>query len=105
VKSNPLRAVMVLIRLPNRARHAKTAAGRRSRSRKSLKAAQTQREPWLLVASTRLAQHAAKAVVRLYRQRMQIEERFRDMKSLYFGQGYDIPNSSEIFVEGSSVTG
>lgn len=48
------------------------------------------REPWLLVASPRFADRPPKVLVRLYRQRMQIEESFRDMQSLYFGQGYDI---------------
>jgi Transposase DDE domain len=96
VKSNPLAALMVLIRLPACGRHGKTVTGRRSRSRKSLKAANTHREPWLLVASPRFADRPPKVLVRLYRQRMQIEESFRDMKSLYFGQGYDINGSRDL---------
>jgi hypothetical protein len=40
-----------------------------------------------LVASPRLAGLGAKQLVRLYRQRMQIEEAFRDMKSQHFGAG------------------
>ena len=95
VKSNPLQAVMVLIRLPKCGRHRKNAFGRRSRSRKSLKAAASHRDPWLLVASPCFAALTAKALVRMYRQRMQIEEAFRDLKSLYFGQGYEINGSRD----------
>ena len=73
VKSNPLRALFVLVRQPPKGRRAKTAAGRRSRSKKSQQAARAAREPWLLVASTRFADQAPNQVVRCYRQRMQIE--------------------------------
>lgn len=90
VKSNPLSVVMVLVRLRKCGRHDKTASGSIARSRKSLKAARSQREPWLLLAALSLSHLTAKMIVRIYRQRMQIEEGFRDMKSLYYGQGYEI---------------
>jgi hypothetical protein len=41
------------------------------------------------VASPQLAERSAKQLVRLYRQRMQIEEAFRDMKSQQFGEGLE----------------
>jgi hypothetical protein len=94
VRSNPLRAAFVLIRNPKQGRRAKTAAGKRSRSKKSLQAARNAREPWLLVASTRLADWPAKRLVRVYRQRMQIELSFRDMKSQHFGEGLECSASS-----------
>ncbi len=81
VKSNPLRALFVLVKQPPKGRRAKTAAGRRSRSKKSQQAARAAREPWLLVASTQFADLPPTRVVRLYRQRMQIETKidiFRD---------------------------
>jgi hypothetical protein len=80
---------LVLVRLPKQRRQAKTAAGKRARSRKSKQAARSAREPWLLVASMRFADWPAKRLVRVYRQRMQIELSFRDMKSGHFGEGLE----------------
>ncbi len=94
VRSNPLRATFVLVRLPKQGRQATTAAGKRARSKKSKQAARSAREPWLLVASTRFADWPAKRLVRVYRQRMQIELRFRDMKSEHFGEGLERSASS-----------
>jgi hypothetical protein len=89
VHSNPLRAAFVLVRKPKQGRRAKTASGKRARAKKSLQAARNAREPWLLVASTRLADWPAKRLVKVYRQRMQIELSFRDMKSQHFGAGLE----------------
>jgi hypothetical protein len=89
VRSNPLRATFVLVRKPKLGRRAKTASGKRSRSKQSLQAARNAREPWLLVASTRLADWPAKRLVKVYRQRMQIELSFRDTKSQHFGEGLE----------------
>ncbi|MGD8275965.1 MAG: IS4 family transposase [Thiohalocapsa sp.] len=94
VRSNPLRATFVLVRKPKLGRRAKTASGKRSRSKKSQQAARNAREPWLLVASTRLADWPAKQLAGLYRQRMQIELSFRDMKSQHFGEGLECSASS-----------
>ncbi len=46
-------------------------------------------EPWLLAASTRLADWPAKRLVKVSKQRMQIELSFRDMKSQHFGEGLE----------------
>lgn len=89
VRSNPLRALFVLVRLPQKGRQAKTAAGKRARSKKSQQAARSAREPWLLVAATRFADWPGTRLVRVYRQRMQIELSFRDMKSEHFGEGLE----------------
>ena len=89
MRSNPLRALFVLVRLPQKGRQAKTAAGKRARSKKSQQAARSAREPSLLVAATRFANWPAKRLVRVYRQRMQIELSFRDMKSEHFGEGLE----------------
>ena len=53
----------------------------------SRKKAQAQREPWLLATSLAASSNLAKRVVNIYRQRMQIEESFRDVKSHRFGLG------------------
>jgi hypothetical protein len=89
VRSNPLRAAFVLVRKPKQGRRAKTASGKRARSKKSLQAARNAREPWLLVASSCFADWPAKRLVKVYRQRMQIELSFRDMKSQHFGEGLE----------------
>ncbi|QQO55066.1 MAG: IS4 family transposase [Thiohalocapsa sp. PB-PSB1] len=89
VRSNALRALFVLVNHPPQGRRGKTAAGKRSRSKKAVAAARNAKEPWLPVASPRLAERTAKQIVRLHRQRMQIEEAFRDMKSRHFGAGLE----------------
>lgn len=96
VRSNPLRARFVLVRRAKQGRCAKTAKGRRSRAKKSVEAARAAREPWLLVASSALAAWPPKKIVNLYRQRMQIEESFRDMKSQHFGEGLECSRSSGV---------
>ncbi len=96
VRSNPLRVRFVLVRQPKQGRQAKTAAGKRSRAKRSQQAARSAREPWLLVASPRLADWSAKRLVRVYRQRMQIELSFRDMKSAHFGAGLERSASSGV---------
>jgi len=89
VRSNPLRAVFALVRRAPKGRRGKTAFGRRARSKASTQNARSAKEPWLLVASTRFAEWPAKRLVRLYAQRMQIEQSFRDMKNLHFGEGLE----------------
>jgi hypothetical protein len=96
VRSNPMRAIFVLVRQANKGRSGKNAQGKRSRSNKSRQAARSAREPWLLVASTSFADRKAKHLVRLYRQRMQIEEAFRDTKSEHFGEGLERSRSSGV---------
>jgi hypothetical protein len=95
VRSNPLQAAFVLVRLPKQGRRAKTASGKRARSKKSQHAARSAREPWLLVACPRLADWSAERLVKVYRQRMQIELSFRDMKSQHFGTGLECSASKK----------
>ena len=87
VRSNPIEARLVLVRLPARGRHRLNLYGRRRAGRTSLKCARAARDPWLLAASRRLDHLTAHAIVRLYAQRMRIEQSFRDTKNLRFGQG------------------
>jgi len=60
----------------------------------SRKKAQSQHEPWLLATSLPSSAMPAKKVVNLYRQRMQVEEGFRDVKSHRFGLGLDYHRTS-----------
>ena len=87
VRRNPVEARLVLVRLPARGRHRLNIYGRPRASRTSRKCARAARDPWLLAASRRLDHLTANAIVRLYAQRMRIEQSFRDTKNLRFGQG------------------
>ena len=96
VRSNPLRVRFVLVRLAPKGRRGHNAFGKRSRAKASTQSARAAKEPWLLVACTRLAAMAPKQLVRRYRQRMQIEESFRDMKSQHFGEGLECSRSNGV---------
>lgn len=51
------------------------------------KIAQRYREPWLISYSPALAHLGASAIVKLYAQRMRIEQQFRDTKNPVLGMG------------------
>jgi hypothetical protein len=87
VRSNPIHARLVLVKLPARGRHRLNIYGRRRAGRTSRKCARAARDPWLLAASRRLDHLTAATIVQLYAQRMRIEQSFRDTKNLRFGQG------------------
>ncbi|MCB2264269.1 MAG: transposase, partial [Candidatus Thiosymbion ectosymbiont of Robbea hypermnestra] len=89
VRSNPLPACFVLVRLVGKGRRGNTTFGKRSRAKASIHYARSTKEPWLLVACTQFTNRPAKQMVRMYRQRMQIEESFRDVKSQHFGEGLE----------------
>lgn len=93
VRSNPLEARLVLAKRPARGRHCLNIHGRRRAGNSSLKCARASQEPWLLAASMRLQHLTAASIVRLYAQRMRIEQSFRDTKNLRFGQGLRITRS------------
>jgi hypothetical protein len=97
VRSNPLSAVLVLVRQPRRGRHAMSKAGRPRRSKLSKKNARRANEPWLLVASGSLQDYSARSIVGLYKTRMQIEENFRDTKSESFGLGIARENRTAFY--------
>lgn len=62
-----------------------TRFGEPAENHYSRKKAAGQREPWLLATSLPVSSKLAKQIVTIYRQRMQIEESFRDLKSHRFG--------------------
>jgi hypothetical protein len=63
----------------------RTVRGQVSKSFASREAARAQREPWLIAYSNSLQAEKALRIVSLYRQRMQIEQSFRDLKCDRFG--------------------
>jgi Transposase DDE domain len=95
VRQHPVPCRLVLIKHPCQKRHHKSRLGKRVRSKRSLKNARAQREPWLLAASPKLNHLSARAIVAVYAQRMQIEESFRDLKSEQFGLGFSSNRSTQ----------
>lgn len=93
VRSNPIAALLVLVRQPPMGRHRRTQFGTGSRSKASQQSSKAAKEPWLLVASPKLCHLSPKQLVKIYRQRMQIEQSFRDMKSQQFGEGLECSRS------------
>jgi DDE family transposase len=93
VRSNPLEARLVLAKRLARGRHCLNIHGHRRAANSSLKCARAAQEPWLLAASMRLQHLTAASIVRLYAQRMRIEQSFRDTKNLRYGQGLRITRS------------
>lgn len=87
VRRNPLASLLVLIRQPKKRRQDLTYSGAVRRSKQSHSHANREREPWLLVYSLSLKGRTPKQLVTMYRSRMQIEEGFRDHKSVHYGLG------------------
>ncbi|MFY0989665.1 IS4 family transposase [Halomonas sp. C05BenzN] len=88
VKKSPLSTRAYRVRHVAKGRRHLTKQGKPSRAKRSLKAAKGHREPWVLVSNLPASFTSAKKVVAIYRQRMQIEEGFRDVKSPLFGLGF-----------------
>ena len=84
-RSNPLSTHAYLYRKRAAGRHRLTVQGQRKRSTPSEKHARREREPWLLVSNLPTRRHIAKHVVAIYRDRMTIEEAFRDLKAFRHG--------------------
>jgi hypothetical protein len=87
---SPMLCHFVLYKGKPKGRSKLTCYGERARSIHSEKCAQREREPWLLVTSLPATSKLAKKVVKIYSTRMQIEESFRDVKSVRFGIGFEL---------------
>lgn len=95
VRSNPLPGLLVSFYRPTRGRKHLTAHKRPAQSKQSRQ--QAKREPWLWGVSPSLKAYSAVRVVDYYRTRMQIEEGFRDTKSVHYG--LNLTRASRIEVE------
>lgn len=84
-KSSPMRTHAYLYRKHPKGRVRLTAKGQRRRNGPSLKHEQREREPWLLISNLPPRHHIEKRVVSIYRDRMAIEESFRDLKAYRHG--------------------
>lgn len=91
----PLTTRMVLYhRLPKGRKH-RNKRGQVPQDGRSRAIAQRQKEPWVLVSNLPERSTLADKLVAIYRQRMQIEEGFRDIKSPLFGLGFDMHQSRQ----------
>jgi len=85
VRKHPLCAFIVLFRQTKKQRKACTLQGSKRRDKRNNTHVKREQEPWVLVASLLLQKHTAKQIVKIYQTRMQIEEGFRDCKSVHYG--------------------
>lgn len=88
VRNRPLHTSLYRVRKAAKGRRQLNKHGEPSQAQRSKKAADRNREPWLLVSNLPPSFTTAKKVVAIYSQRMQIEEGFRDVKSPLFGLGF-----------------
>ena len=84
-RSSPWSTRAYVYRKRRAGRHRLTAHGRRKCNGPSEQHARREREPWLLVSNLPARRHLAKRVVGIYRDRMTIEEAFRDLKASRHG--------------------
>jgi hypothetical protein len=86
-KRHELPCYLQVYKKPKKYRVCLTTTGKRSARSVSLKAAQREKEPWIIVSSVGGTYTQARKVMKIYELRMQIEESFRDLKSHYYGVG------------------
>jgi hypothetical protein len=84
---------LVLVKHAPKGRKHRYASGKVKNNSTARKIASRYREPWLLSCSPSLGHLSAEAVVRLYAQRMRIEEEFRDTKNVVLGAGLALSRS------------
>nr|WP_278383596.1 IS4 family transposase [Alteromonas mediterranea] len=89
VRNNRFTCTLVLFKQKTKGRHASNPDVTRKASKRSKVHAQGAKDPWLLATLLTSHRSLSKQVVAIYRQRMLIEEGFRDMKSTKFGLGYE----------------
>lgn len=93
VRHHPLKCRLVLVKHSPKGRKHCYASGKQQNNSTARKCASRYREPWLLSCSPGLGHLNAKAAVKLYAQRMRIEEEFRDTKNVVLGAGLALSRS------------
>jgi len=88
-RGSPFACTLTLYKQKAKGRHALNADGSIKASKISQSNARANTDPWLLASNLPKTQRQGTKVVAIYRQRMQIEESFRDMKSTQFGLGFE----------------
>lgn len=94
-ESNPLSTRMVLYHRPPKRRKHRNKRDQVSQDSGSRAIARRQKEPWVLVSNLPARSALPGKLVGIYRQRMQIEEGFRDVKSPLFGLGFGMHQSRQ----------
>jgi len=87
VRNNPLACRLVLIKNLPKGRKCRYASGKQKHGTPMRKIALRNREPWLLTCTRQLDHLSAQSIVKLYAQRMRIEQQFRDTKNVALGMG------------------
>ena len=80
-KANPVKGHFYQVKSTPKKRISKNLRGRKVQCSSSLKQAKSGREPWLLFSSLSPREFSAKKIIKIYAQRFQIEEAFRDLKN------------------------
>jgi len=88
-RNTPFTCTLTLYKQKAQGRHALNADGSIKASKKSQANARANSDPWLLASNIPKTRQHGKKIVAVYRQHMQIEESFRDMKSTQFGLGFE----------------
>lgn len=78
---------IVLYKGKNKNRHKRNLNKKISAAGNSKRHSKAAKEPWVLVTSLPQARDNSTHIVNIYRQRMRIEENFRDTKCSHYGQG------------------
>jgi hypothetical protein len=78
---------IVIYKGKNKNRHKRNLNKKISAASKSKRYSNAAKEPWILVTSLPQTQDNPALIVNIYRQRMRIEENFRDTKCSHYGQG------------------
>lgn len=89
-RSAPHSVALYGIHQPPKGRKHRRVTGSIARSKLSRQNARREQEPWLLASNLPESHWTALHIVGVYRKRMQIEEGFRDVKSLSFGFAFDL---------------
>lgn len=89
-RSAPHNVALYGIQQPPKDRKRRRVTGSIARSKLSRQNARREQEPWLLASNLPQTNWTARQIVGIYRKRMQIEEGFRDVKSLRFGFAFDL---------------
>lgn len=89
-RSAPHVVPLYCVHQPPKGRKHRRVTGSIARSKLSRQNARREQEPWLLASNLAQPQWTARQIVGIYRKRMQIEEGFRDVKSLRFGFAFDL---------------
>jgi hypothetical protein len=86
-KSSKVPVSFILYKAADKNRHKLNRSKKRSNTGKSNEYSKTNKEPWVLVTSLSADKTNAIHIVNIYRQRMRIEENFRDTKCPHYGLG------------------